>query len=143
IAFRLGEYLISTKGLLRDPVSSAVQTSSVSAQAELWSLWDIPARLRDPLNDVLVGLAFALLGYVVARWMARRRKDAEKGDAPPGRLYMVVGLLAGFVIGAVVVPLLVQVAWPFKDSRDRLHIGIFLAPAAALGVWWLIFKTRV
>src|SRR5437667_276922 len=49
IAFRLGEYLISTKGLLRDPVSSAVQTSSVSAQAELWSLWDIPARLRDPL----------------------------------------------------------------------------------------------
>ena len=138
IAFRLGEYLISTKGLLRDPVSSAVQTSSVSAQAELWSLWDIPARLRDPLNDVLVGLAFALLGYVAARWLARRRKDA-----PAGRLYTAVGAVAGFVIGAVVVPLLVQVAWPFNDSRDRLHIGVFLAPAAALVVWWLIFKTTI
>ena len=30
--------------------SSAMQTPRISHAAELWSLWDIPNRLDDPLN---------------------------------------------------------------------------------------------
>ncbi len=145
IAFRFAEFLISTKGLLRDPVSSAVQTSAVSSQAELWSLWDIPNRLRDPLNDVLVGIAFALIGFALGRWIAARRRTADGGrsSAVLGLPSAVIGPVIGFVVGAVVIPLLVQVVWPFNDDRDRLHIGVFLAPAAALVVWWLMYKTTI
>ena len=72
------------------------------------------------------------------------RRTVDGGHTPGLRLpSSVLGLVIGFVIGAVVVPLLVQVVWPFNDNRDRLHIGVFLAPAAAVIVWWLIYKTTL
>ncbi len=141
IAFRLAEFAISTKGLLRDPVSSAVQTSAVSHQAELWSLYDIPNRLRDPLNALLIGIVFALLALVIGRYVTTKTRGHEGTRKNVGVL--ASWCLGGFIVGAIVVPLIVQVAWPFNDERDRLHIGAFLALAAALIVWWLIFKTTI
>lgn len=137
VAFRLVEFLVSDKTKMRDPVSSAVQTSAVSRQAELWSLWDVPGRLHDPLNAALAGLALALAGMALARWLAGRRR-AGKAAA-----FTLGGLAVGFLAGAVGLPLLTQVWWPFADNKDRLHIGVFIAPAAALVVWWLLYKTTI
>ncbi|MEP7199016.1 MAG: ABC transporter permease [Chloroflexota bacterium] len=145
IAFRLGEYLISDKTRMRDPVSSAVQTSSVSKQAELWSLWDVPNRLHDPFNAVLVGIAFALVGFVIARWIASvRRKTDDGGRGTNFRLPSpVIGLVVGFILGAAILPLTISAWWPFTSDKDRLHIGVFIAPTAAVVVWWLIYKTTI
>ena len=139
IAFRLGEYLITDKSRMRDPASSAVQTSSISHEAELWSLWDVPNRLHDPLNALLVGIVCAGLGYVLARWLLARAKR----DARSTRLITLGGALAGLVIGAIVIPLTIAAWWPFNNDKDRLHIGVFIAPAAAVLVWWLIYKTTL
>ncbi len=65
VAFRLTEFLIS--GPLRAEVGSTIQTSRIAPEAELWSLWDIPNRLADPLNAVAVGLGLGFLAWVIAR----------------------------------------------------------------------------
>ncbi len=71
VAFRLTEFLIS--GPLRAEVGSTIQTSRIAPEAELWSLWDIPNRLADPLNAVAVGLGLGFLAWVIARAVAARR----------------------------------------------------------------------
>jgi simple sugar transport system permease protein len=139
IAFRIGEYLISDKSRMRDPVSSAVQTSSISRQAELWSLWDVPNRLHEPLNALLVGIALAAVGIVAARWLL----SFAKHDVRSARLSIIGGALAGFVVGALFIPLTAGAWWPFTNDKDRLHIGVFIAPAAAVIIWWLIYKTTI
>ncbi|HEX7589102.1 MAG TPA: hypothetical protein VF478_12365, partial [Anaerolineae bacterium] len=90
IAFRLTEYLISDP--LRDRHSSAVQTLRVSPNAELWSLWQIPEKLADPLNALGVALIFAFLGFVLARWLLGRRDFAARYPAPSQRRMLMVGL---------------------------------------------------
>jgi general nucleoside transport system permease protein len=159
IAFRIGEYLITDKSRMRDPASSAVQTSSISQQAELWRLWDVPNRLHDPLNALLLGIVLAGVGFVIARWLVRgfgprtlprarlevvsRLVTFAKRDARSARWMVIGGALAGFVVGAVVMPLTISAWWPFVNDKDRLHIGVFIAPAAAVLIWWLIYKTTI
>jgi hypothetical protein len=75
VAFRLTEFIIS--GPLRAQGGSTIQTPRISPQAELWSLWDIPNRLADPLNAVGVGLVLGFLAWVIVRAVQGRRQAAE------------------------------------------------------------------
>lgn len=142
IAFRLVEYLVSEP--LRDPHSSAVQTSRVSPNAELWSLWQIPNRLNDPLNALLVAIVFAILGFLFARWLFGRMPYSQRFTAIHQRRAAMIS--AAVAIGAIsffLIPFLVHLWWPFTDEYDRLHIGIFLALAMAVFVWWILWKTTL
>ncbi len=134
IAFRFTEYVVSVP--LRDSHSSAVQTPSVAASAELWSLYAIPERLSDPLNALGVALVFAFLAWSLAVWMGDRFA-AKKQIAALG-----IAALVG-VVTFVALPPLTRAWWPFTDQYDRLHIGIFLAVVTAVGVWRLLWKTTL
>jgi ABC-type uncharacterized transport system permease subunit len=142
VAFRLTEYLVSDP--LRDPLSSAVQTLRVSPNAEMWSLWQIPEKLTDPLNALGVALFFAILGLFFARWIVSRRRFAERFATPSQRRWGVLGIAAAIgVIVFLVLPPLSRIWWPFTDQYDRLHIGFIIALAAAGGVYWLMFRTTL
>jgi general nucleoside transport system permease protein len=129
IAFRLVEFLVN---VLRDPHSSAVQTPSVSANAEFWSLYDIPARLQDPINAFGVAIVFAGLAWVIARSYNKNNRALVWTSA------LVTGIIA-----FVALPPLTQAWWPLTDKYDRLHIGLFLALAAAGFISWLLYKTTL
>jgi general nucleoside transport system permease protein len=142
VAFRFTEFLVSVP--LRDTHSSAVQTLRVSPNAELWSLWQIPARLSDPLNALGVALFFAIIGVFVARWLTARPALAARLATPAQRraANWVIVLAIGIIV-FLVLPPLSRIWWPFTDQYDRLHIGFIIALAAAGGVWWLMFKTTL
>ncbi len=77
VAFRLAEFIIS--GPLRaQGGSSTIQTPRISPEAELWSLWDIPNRLADPLNALGVALVLGFLAWVIARAVQGRRQTANR-----------------------------------------------------------------
>ena len=142
IAFRFTEYLVSDP--LRDPHSSAVQTFSVAPNAVLWSLWQIPEKLSDPLNALGVAIIFAFGGLLLARGLTRQRRFADWLSTPSRRRWanLWIGLAVGMVV-FIVLPPLTRIWWPFTDQYDRMHIGFFIALAAAVGVWWLMYKTTL
>jgi len=142
VAFRLAEFLVD--GPLRDPLSSGVQTSAISPAAELWKLSAYPARLQDPLNALMVALVAALLVIVLARALLKSSRFAARMQSAARRrsLYIGAGLLVG-VLCFVALPPLSKAWWPFTDPYDRLHSGLFLAVLAAVGVWWLLWKTTL
>ena len=133
VAFRFTEYLISFP--LKDKTATAVQTPRVSSAAELWTFADVPARLQDPLNALAVGLVMAFLAYILIRWLLARRLTNRLA-----RWGMAIGVGLITFIG---LPLLTRLWWPFSDPYDRLHIGLIMAIAAAVGVWWLLWKTTL
>jgi len=142
VAFRLSEYLISRP--LRDKGAGLVQTPRVSPQAELWTLAAVPERLKDPLNALFVGLIFAFLTAVIVReilkaprWRERIARDSQRRIT-----YIGFGLLVGAVV-FVALPPLTRLWWPYQDPYNRLHIGLFMAILAAVGVWWLLWKTTI
>jgi ABC-type uncharacterized transport system permease subunit len=142
IAFRLAEFLVD--GPLRDPLSSGVQTSQISPAAELWTMSAFPARLQDPLNALMVALVMALLVMVVVRAILKTNRFTARVESAAQRRTIYIG--AGLIIGLltfVALPPLTQVWWPFMDQYDRLHSGLFLAILAAVGVWWLLWKTTL
>ncbi len=142
VAFRFTEFLVS--GPMRDPRSSAVQTLRVAPNAELWSLYQIPARLQDPLNALGVALFFAVIGFFVARGVIAQPRFAARFPTPGQRRTATWVIVAA--VGVIVffgLPLLSHVWWPFTDQYDRMHIGFIIALAAAGGVWWLMFKTTL
>jgi simple sugar transport system permease protein len=55
---------------------------------------------------------------------------------------LVTALVAG-ILAFVGLPVLTRLWWPFTDQYDRLHIGLFLAIAAAVAVWWLLWRTTL
>lgn len=133
VAFRFAEYAVSFP--LKDPLATAVQTPRVSSAAELWTFADIPARLQDPLNALMIALMMVFFVYILIRWLAARRLSnrwARWGVA------VAVG-----VITFLALPPLTRVWWPFQDPYDRLHIGLIMAVLAAIGVWWLLWKTTI
>ena len=163
VAFRLTEFLIS--GPLRAQGGSTIQTPRISPGAELWALWDIPARLADPLNALGVGLLLGFLAWLIARvvqgksQIANRKSQITGSDtqyAMPGpaghairntsfilrhssKLIAVAVALLAFLA----LPPLTRLWWPFTDQYDRLHLGLALAVAAAVAVWWLLWKTTI
>ena len=145
VAFRLTEFLIS--GPLRAQGGSTIQTSRISPEAELWSLWDIPNRLADPLNALGVGLVLGFLAWMIARWRTADRRQASgvrrQPSAIAGRWSAVIIGAAVAIIAIVVLPPLTRLWWPFTDQYDRLHLGLVLAVLAAVGVWWLLWKTTI
>ena len=163
VAFRLTEFLIS--GPLRaQGAASTIQTPRISPGAELWALWDIPARLADPLNALGVGLVLGCLAWLIARAVSRRGQGSGvRGQAAGGKLqtasgdtqYAIRGTSfvvrhSSLIIAAAVallaflaLPPLTRLWWPFTDRYDRLHLGLVLAVLAAVGVWWLLWKTTV
>lgn len=133
VAFRFAEYAVSFP--LKDPLATAVQTPRVSSAAELWTFADIPARLQDPLNALMVALMAVFFVYILIRWLAARRLSnrwARWGVA-----------VAAGVITFIALPPLMRAWWPFQDQYDRLHVGLIMAVLAAIGVWWLLWKTTI
>ncbi|MBK9925636.1 MAG: ABC transporter permease [Anaerolineales bacterium] len=142
VAFRLGEYMVSYP--LRDHLSSGVQTLRISPEAELWTMSAFPQQLQNPLNALLVAIIIAVVVALSVRTMlAGGFLSARVKTATQRRtVYLVTGLVFG-VIAFVALPPLTQAWWPFTDQYDRLHTGIFLAIFAAIGVWWLMWKTTL
>jgi len=141
IAFRLTEYLVSYP--LRDAKSSAVQTLRVSPNAELWSLYQVPQRLQDPLNALFVALVLAFIGWTIAEWIFLRPKwVARWTHARRHALTVGIGLIVGLVTFFVLPPL-TRAWWLVTDPYDRMHIGIVMALIAAVAVWRLMWKTTV
>jgi ABC-type uncharacterized transport system permease subunit len=142
IAFRLVEYLISFP--LKDKGSTATQTLPVADGAQIWTLAMIPAKLRDPLDALMIALVFALIAFFIGRWlfglpgMQRRIQGAGQKRLYTFGFAALIGVLA--FIG---LPALLQVWWPFTDQYDRMHIGLFLALMASVVVWWLLWKTTM
>jgi simple sugar transport system permease protein len=155
VAFRLTEFLIS--GPLRAPSGSTIQTPRISPGAELWSLWDIPARLADPLNALAVGLGLGFLAWLIARAVRSKSQIANRKSQTTGevtdrgsRITDYASRYSSLIIGAAVVvvaflalPPLTHLWWPFTDQYDRLHLGLVLAVLAAVAVWWLLWKTTI
>ena len=142
VAFRLTEYLVSDP--LRDRKSSAVQTLRVSPNAELWSLWQIPQRLEDPLNALGIALFFALLAFVFGRWLVSQSFMLNRLATEMQKRLVIFGLTLVFgVLSFVILPPLSQAWWPIADQYDRMHVGIILAIATAGVVWWLMYKTTL
>jgi ABC-type uncharacterized transport system permease subunit len=141
IAFRLTEYLVSYP--LRDAKSSAVQTLRVSPNAELWSLYQVPQRLQDPLNALFVALVLAFIGWTIAEWIFLRPKWVARWTrARRHALTVGIGLIVGLVTFFVLPPL-TRAWWLVTDPYDRMHIGIVMALIAAVAVWRLMWKTTV
>jgi simple sugar transport system permease protein len=146
IAFRLVEYLIS--GPLRDTFATAVQTPRISAEAELWSLFAVPARLADPLNALGIALLCALLAWsamkwwVTDRWLRSRGLDIKLPVYLRGRVPLIGAVLVG-LLAFIFAPLLTRIAWPFQDEYDRFHIGFFFAIVAAVAIWRLLNNTKI
>ena len=142
VAFRFTEYLVSDP--LRDRKSTAVQTLRVSPNAELWSLWQIPQRLQDPLNALGVALLVAALAFVFGRWLVSQSFMLKRLASESQKRIVTFGLaIVAGVLAFIILPLLSQVWWPITDQYDRMHIGIILAIAAAGLVWWLMYKTTL
>ena len=142
IAFRFTEYLVSYP--LRDTKSTAVQTLRVSPNAELWSLYQIPERLQDPLNALFVAFIFAFVGWTLTEWILVRPDFIQRLGSAMRRHTIAVGIgLAVGVISFVGLPILTRIGWLFTDQYDRMHIGIFLAIVAAVGIWRLLWKTTI
>lgn len=142
VAFRLVEYLIS--GPLKDKASSAVQTVPVSNSAVIWTLAEIPTRLKDPLNALGVAIFIAFVAWMLGRGLFGLPSLSRRITNPGQKRIAVLGFAA--VIGLITfvgLPLLSRVWWPFTDQYDRLHIGLFLAIVAAVIVWWLLWRTTL
>ncbi len=142
IAFRLVEYLVG--GPLKDKLATAPQTARVAPGAELWSLSAVPKLLEDPLNALFAGLVIGAVVLVAVRfWMRTPRMQARFPSARQRSLIMWgAGIVAALLVFALLPPVS-KVAWPFPDPYDRLHIGLFMALAAAAFVWWLMWKTTL
>ncbi len=143
VAFRFTEFIITN--YLRSAVSSTIQTPTVSKAAEIWTLYAIPQVLKDPLNALGVAILAAFLAVVIARWAIQL--PSVRGRVPAGRNARF-GLLAGVGVAVGVIfffglPALTRVWWPFTDKADRMHVGLFLALLAAVGLWWLMQRTTL
>jgi simple sugar transport system permease protein len=155
VAFRLTEFLIS--GPLRaQGAASTIQTPRISPGAELWSLWDIPARLAEPLNALAVGLGLGFLVWLIARAVQGKSQIANRKSQTDGAQDTVRNtqyairrhtplLIAGAItlLAFLALPPLTRLWWPFTDQYDRLHLGLVLAVLAAVAVWWLLWKTTI
>ena len=142
IAFRLQEYIVTW--LLKDPSAGLVQSPPVAKAAEVWTLYQIPVRLQDPLNALGVALVFAIIALLIARWALGTPRLREQVETAGQRriVYLVVGVLV-FLITFFGLPAFTRVWWPFTDPYDRMHIGLFIALAVSVGVWWLLWKTTL
>jgi ABC-type uncharacterized transport system permease subunit len=144
IAFRLTEYLISWP--LKDKLATAVQTTRVSPNAELWTLYAMRERLQNPLDALLVALVLGLSAWFLAHlWVRRRPVAAETGVSFFRRRSSIPWIVAGavFLVSFFLLPLVARVWWPFGDPYGRLHIGLFMAVMAAFFVWWLLWQTTI
>jgi simple sugar transport system permease protein len=161
VAFRLTEFLIS--GPLRaQGAASTIQTPRISPEAELWSLWDIPARLANPLNALAMAVAGGFLAWMIVRAVSRRGQgsgarsqiangklqapgapDAGRNTQHATRNVPLLTAAAVALVAFLALPSLTRLWWPFTDQYDRLHLGLALAVVAAVGVWWLLWKTTI
>ncbi|MBI5653446.1 MAG: ABC transporter permease [Chloroflexi bacterium] len=138
IAFRFVEYLVS--GPLRDSKSSAVQTERISRDAELWSLYQIPERLSDPGNALLVSILVAFSAIILARLILAQPRWTRVAN----RALMMWGAgIASGILTFIALPPLTRAVWLFTDQYDRMHVGLLGALAAAAFVAWLLWKTTL
>lgn len=140
ISVLLLQFLVS--GPLRDPYSSAVQTSPAAKTAWIWSLSSIPQHLQDPLNALGVALFITFLVYLIARWLVGR--TGLKNRVTTTRQKLIFSSVTALIVGMIIffgLPPLSKLFWPFTDQYDRLHIGLILAVCASVLVWWILWRT--
>jgi general nucleoside transport system permease protein len=142
VAFRFVELLIS--GPLKDKASSAVQTVPVAKNAQLWTMAEIPLRLKDPLNALGVAIFIVFVAWMLARLLLSLPAIQQRLQTKNQQRTFVAGfaILVG-IITFFGLPALAQVWWPFHDQYDRLHIGLFIAMVASVVVWWLLWRTTL
>jgi ABC-type uncharacterized transport system permease subunit len=142
IAFRLAEFLVS--GPMKDKAATVPKTPDVAANAQLWRLWEVPQRLQEPLNALAAALVLGLLAFFLVRWVqgwpARRSKYKSNAERRP---LMYGTAIAVAAVAFFVLPALTRTWWPFVDNKDRLHVGLLLAIAAAVFTWWLLYRTTI
>jgi general nucleoside transport system permease protein len=142
VAFRLGEYMVSYP--LRDHLSTGVQTIRISTEAELWTMAAVPQRLQNPLNALFVAIIIAIVAALTMRALLTGGFLSSRVKTTMQRRATYLGIGAAFgVLAFLLLPPLTQIWWPFTDQYDRMHTGIFLALFAAVGVWWLLWKTTL
>ena len=90
-----------------------------------------------------VALAFALVVALIVRWFVNRSMQQRQVSAGRRRLIYLGGGLAGGLLAFFALPPLTQAIWPFTDSADRMHVGLFLALAMVVLVWWLMQRTTL
>ncbi len=142
IAFRLTEYMVNNP--MKDPNSTVPKTPDIAASAELWRLWEIPQRLHDPLNALWASIALGIVALLIARWVLGWPGVRHRITGPAQRRWIMYGTgLLAVIILYFALPALTQAVWPFTDDRDRLNMGLFLAIAAAIFTWWLLYRTTI
>jgi general nucleoside transport system permease protein len=141
ISFRLSEFLVS--GPISDPASGIKETRSVGAGAELWTLFEIPTRLKDPLNALAVAILVAFIVVLIVRWRIKGSKNTRYQSATQRRLVYLIGALIAGGVAFFALPFLTQLWWPFNDPADRMHVGLLLALAMVVLVWWLMQRTTL
>jgi ABC-type uncharacterized transport system permease subunit len=106
-------------------------------------LFQVPQRLQDPLNSLALSLVVAVISALLARWLIKRSMDARLVERSRQRMvYLGIGLAAG-VLAFFALPPLTQAWWPFTDPADRMHIGLFLALAMSVVIWWFMQRTTL
>lgn len=142
LAFRLTEYMVNNP--MKDPNSTVPKTPDIAASAELWRLWEIPQRLREPLNALWASIALGIVVLLLARWVLGWPSVRRRVTQPNQRRWIMYGsALLAVIILFVALPALTQAVWPFTDDRDRMNMGLFLAIAAAIFTWWLLYRTTI
>jgi general nucleoside transport system permease protein len=142
IAFRLTEYIVTFQ--LKDPGAGLVQTRPVSHAAEIWTLFAVPERLKDPLNALMVALVIGFVFLLIGRWVAGLPRMQKRLHTKTQRRLVIWGFgIFATLFVFFVLPALTGLWWPFKDPYDRMHVGFFIAILAAVFVWWLLWKTTL
>lgn len=116
-----------------------------------YSMTGMPALIHLPLA-ILAGLAGGALWGFIPGWL-KARTGAHEVINTIMMNYIAFRLVSWLLRGPMqrdeagkpVSPLIEESAYlpQFFDAPLRLHAGIFLAIAAAIIVWWLLFKTTV
>jgi ABC-type uncharacterized transport system permease subunit len=83
------------------------------------------------------------LVVLLARWWVHRAAHIRFAQTTRRRLFYLGCALASGIVSFLLLPTLTQLWWPFTDTADRMHIGLFLAVAMAVLVWWFMQHTTI
>ena len=139
IAFLLADYLVGLKGPMRDPRASLPQSRPILASAQLPRLNELPALMVNPATRIVLALLLGIGLYLLLRLILRY---SFGGRFRRANQWLILGIGAIMVVGLwLFLGNLVVFGGAFTDKASRLHLGFLIALAAAVFMWWLLYKT--